>query len=256
MIRENAKQYLSKLNSADQELISGIIEEIFSANKTVPDEFLMSYSPDFIVLNGISQDYTQFAPRSHYTDNAELKTYFMAMKWLMREKFYFGDDKLTNAALVMVSNITDEETKKLADLSEKIKKLIGGDDDLTLDSLTAWMKENNFNSPESILNITEEQKSELFKLVPQKIQSTAYSTDDIMEIDSDDAKDMTAGFVFFGEKFTLDSYIFDLMTAGSAETQYSYMPNKQTALIVPDILENNSDAAEMVDLWMNAKMVK
>ena len=256
IIRENAKQYLSKLNSADQELISGIIEEIFNANRTIPDEFLMSYSPDFIVLNGISQDYTQFAPRSHYTDNAELKTYFMAMKWLMREKFYFGDDKLTNAALVMVSNITDEETQKLADLSEKIKKLVGGDDDLTLDSLTAWMKENNFNSPESILNITEEQKAELFKLVPQKIQSTAYSTDDIMEIDSDDAKDMTAGFVFFGEKFTLDSYIFDLVTAGSAETQYSYMPNKQTALIVPDILENNSDAAEMVDLWMNAKMVK
>ena len=256
LIKKNAEQYLSKLNSADKELISGILEEIFSANKTVPDEFLMSYSPDFIVINNISQDYTQFTPRSHYTDNAELKTYFMAMKWLMREKFYFGDDKLTNAALVMVSNITDEETKKLAELSEKIKKLIGGDDDLTLDSLTAWMKENNFTSPESILNITEEQKSELFKLVPQKIQSTAYSTESTMEIASDDAKDMTAGFVFFGEKFTLDSYIFDLMTAGSAEKEYAYMPNKQTALIVPDILENNSDAAQMVDLWMNTRIVK
>ena len=156
----------------------------------------------------------------------------------------------------MVSNITDEETKKLADLSEKIKKLIGGDDDLTLDSLTAWMKENNFTSPESILNITEEQKSELFKLVPQKIQSTAYSTDDVMTVDSDDAKDMTAGFVFFGEKFTLDSYLFDLVTAGSAETQYSYMPNKQTALIVPDILENNADAAQIVDLWMQSRIAK
>jgi hypothetical protein len=34
------------------------------------------------------------------------------------------------------------------------------------------------------------------------------------------------------------------------------MPNKQTALIVPDVLENNSDAAEMVDLWMTAKNIK
>jgi hypothetical protein len=25
---------------------------------------------------------------------------------------------------------------------------------------------------------------------------------------------------------------------------------------VPDILENNSDAAEMVDLWMNVRIVK
>jgi hypothetical protein len=48
---------------------------------------------------------------------------------------------------------------------------------------------------------------------------------------------MTAGFVFFGEKFTLDSYIFDLMTAGSAEKEFEIMPKKQTALIVPDVLE-------------------
>jgi hypothetical protein len=62
--------------------------------------------------------------------------------------------------------------------------------------------------------------------------------------------------VFFGEKFTIDSYLFDLTTAGSAEFEYEYMPNKQTALIVPDILENNSDAAEMVDLWMTARTTK
>jgi hypothetical protein len=66
-----------------------ILEQIFSAKDITPDPFMMSYSPDFIAINGIMQDYTQFAPRSHYTDNAELKTYFMAMKWLMREKFYF-----------------------------------------------------------------------------------------------------------------------------------------------------------------------
>ena len=228
LIRENAKKYISKLDSADQELMNKILEQIFAAKDIIPDPFLMSYSPDFIAINGIMQDYTQFAPRSHYTDNAELKTYFMAMKWLMREKFYFWDDKLTNAALVMVSNISDEDTAKLWELSAKIKKLIGWDDDLTLESLTAWMKENGVNNVDAIKNITEEQKSELFKLVPQKIQSTDYRTTAIMEKDSEEAKDMTAGFVFFGEKFTLDSYLFDLMTAGSAEKEYAYMPNMQT----------------------------
>ena len=256
LIRENAKKYISKLDSADQELMNKILEQIFAAKDIIPDPFMMSYSPDFIAINGIMQDYTQFTPRSHYTDNAELKTYFMAMKWLMREKFYFWDDKLTNAALVMVSNISDEDTAKLWELSEKIKKLIGWDDDLTLESLTAWMKENGVNNVDAIKNITEEKKSELFKLVPQKIQSTDYRTTAIMEKDSEEAKDMTAGFVFFGEKFTIDSYLFDLTTAGSAEEEYAYMLNMQTALIVPDVLENNSDAAEMVDLWMNVRIVK
>jgi hypothetical protein len=37
----------------------------------------------------------------------------MAMKWLMREKFYFGDNNLTDAALIMVNNITYEDTQKL-----------------------------------------------------------------------------------------------------------------------------------------------
>jgi len=124
MIKENAKWYLAQLTPSDQELVNEALNRIFAANETIPDPFLMSYSPDFIILNGISQDYTQFTPRSHYTDNAELKTYFMAMKWLIREKFYFGDDKLLNAALIMVSNISDEDTKKLSDLSEKIKKLV------------------------------------------------------------------------------------------------------------------------------------
>ena len=256
LIRENAKNYISKLDSANQELMNKILEQIFAANETTPDPFLMSYSPDFIAVNEIKQDYTQFAPRSHYTDNAELKTYFMAMKWLMREKFYFWDDKLVNAALVMVSNISDEDTAKLWELSAKIKKLIGWDDDLTLESLTAWMKENGINNVDAIKNITEEQKSDLFELVPQKIQSTAYETPEVMVIGSEEAKDMTAGFVFFGEKFTLDSYLFDLTTAGSAEEEYVYMPNMQTALIVPDVLENNSDAAEMVDLRLTARATK
>jgi hypothetical protein len=94
-------------------LVSSILEQIFAAKEIVIDPFLANYSPDFVVINEIQQDYTQFTPRSHYTDNAELKTYFMAMKWLMREKFYFGDDKLTDAALVMVNNISDEDTARL-----------------------------------------------------------------------------------------------------------------------------------------------
>jgi hypothetical protein len=54
------------------------------------------------------------------------------------------------------------------------------------------MKENEINNIDAIKNLSEEKKSELFKLVPQKIQSTAYSTEDTMSIGSDDAKDMTA----------------------------------------------------------------
>ena len=257
MSNENINKYLANLEPASQKLVKEILNKIFKADAIEVDSFLSSYSPDFIVMNEIKQDYTQFTPRSHYTDNAELKTYFMAMKWLMREKFYFWDKKLTKTAMIMTANITPEEQNQLSNLSEKIKKLIWWDDDLTLTSLSNWMQENNFATVEDINNnFSSETADELMKIIPQKIQSTYYTRPSTMVIASDEAKDMTAWFVFFGEKFTLDSYLFDLETAGSAEKEYQYMPNKQTALIVPEILENNSDAAEIVNVWMTTRMAK
>ena len=253
IIRNSEEEYLNKLSSWYKETIENVIEEILSASTLAEsDPFLYSFSPRFIVRNRIMQDYTQFQPRSHYTDNAELKTYFMAMKWLMREKFYFGDKNLTNAALIMVNNISSEDVEKLSELSAKIKKLIWWDDDLTLESLTKWMKENNINSTEKIKNLTKAQRNELYNIVPQKIQSSAYKRDVEVEwtTTAQEAKEMTAGFVFFWEKFTLDSYLFDLVTAGSAEEEFKIMPKKQTALIVPDILQWNWDAAKIVDLWL------
>ena len=252
IIENNEKEYLKKLSPLYKEVVPDIIQEVLSANKLADyDPFLFIYSPKFIAKNNIKQDYTQFMPRSHYTDNAELKTYFMAMKWLMREKFYFGDKNLTDAALIMVNNITDEDTQRLSELSAKIKKLIWWDDDLTLESLTKWMKENNINSIDKIKGLTKKQREEIFSLVPQKIQSSALERDESeWKTSADAVKDMTAGFIFFGEKFTLDSYIFDLMTAGSAEVEFGIMPKKQTALIVPDVLEWNWDAAQIVDLWL------
>ena len=253
IIENNEKEYLKELSPLYKEVVPDIIQEVLSANKLEDfDPFLYSFSPRFIVKYKIKQDYTQFTPRSHYTDNAELKTYFMAMKWLMREKFYFGDNNLTDAALIMANNITDEDTQRLSELSTKIKKLIWWDDDLTLESLTKWMRENNLNSIEKIKKLTKEQREELFALVPQKIQSSAYERDvkKDWKTSANNAKDMTAGFVFFGEKFTLDSYLFDLVTAWEAEEEFEIMPKKQTALIVPDVLEWNWDAAQIVDLWL------
>lgn len=53
------------------------------------DPLLLAYSSEFIKEKKIKQDFTQFKPRSHYTTSSFLKSYFMASKWLMREKLYF-----------------------------------------------------------------------------------------------------------------------------------------------------------------------
>ncbi len=180
----------------------------------------------------------------------------MAMKWLMREKFYFGSPKLTQAAFVMVNTIKDEDLQELNQLSEQITNLIGTDDDVTLNKMKDFVQRYVFGSetipiPQDNMDFLTDKLRELH---PQKIQSTHYTTPFCAEcITEDTAKSMTDGFVFFGEKFTLDSYLFDLMTAGSAEVEFVEKPNVHTALIVPDILEDSPLANQLVHLRLQEK---
>lgn len=101
--------------------------------------------------------------------------------------------------------------------------------------------------------LSPEALEKLQELGNQRIISTSYNTPEVGGTDEEAAKDMTRGFVFFGEKFTLDSYIFDLLTAGTAEKEFLEKPNMQTALIVPDLLESHQPAHQLVQLWLQNK---
>jgi len=258
IINDRTQTISKTLAPTYRSLIPQIVEEILRADQAQRvDEFLAVLATDFLLQPSdriIYQDYTQFKPRAHYTDSSLLKTYFMAMKWLMREKFYFGSPELTKAALVMVSTIQPEDLQQLNQLSQQIKNLIGTDDDLTLNELIDRTTHKNLTSPSEILsNFDEQILQELASLHPQKIQSTSYGTDGFGSTTEKAAKQMTDGFVFFGEKFTLDSYLFDLTTAGSAEEEFTYKPNIQTALIVPDILADNALANQLTKLRLTEK---
>nr|MBR6099722.1 hypothetical protein [bacterium] len=43
------------------------------------------------------------------------------------------------------------------------------------------------------------------------------------------------------------------MTAGSAEVEFLKKPNIQTALIVPDILQEYAPVTELVNMWLKQK---
>jgi hypothetical protein len=182
----------------------------------------------------------------------------MATKWLMREKFYFNSTRLTQAAMVMVSTISEKDLQEFNQLSQQIKNLVGSDDDLTIDEMRDYLKQyGRVNLPTGIVITArprEQVTEQLRALHPQKIQSTHYTTPNCVEcVTEEKAKSATDGFVLFGEKFTFDSYLFDLMTAGSAEKEFAEKPNMQTALIVPDILEDNALANQFVKLRLKEK---
>jgi hypothetical protein len=169
----------------------------------------------------------------------------------MREKFYFGSEKSTKALLTLGASLEKKELTQLETLANQIANLIGQDDDLTTFELMDWIQKKDITSQNVLSKYSDDLVKELATLHPQKIISTSYETEDQQATTEEDSHAMTDGFVFFGEKFTVDSYAFDLMTAGSAEKEFVEKPNKQTALMIPDILENNGLAGKMVDLRLN-----
>jgi hypothetical protein len=258
LINERTQTFSKTLAPEYKTLLPTLIEKILKAEEDrVEDLFLATVAKTDLRNEElqIQQDYTQFKPRSHYTDSSLLKTYFIATKWLMREKFYFTSPELTKIILVMGATIQEKDLINFENLFKQIKNLIGVDDDLTLFALQDFLQQQHLTTPEAILkqDIAPLQ-TQLSALQPQKISSTHYETPGVMMGTGEASMKQTlGGFVLFGEKFTLDSYLFDLTTAGSAEEEFAYKPNMQTALIVPDILEDNALANQLVKLRFSEK---
>ena len=247
----------SKYASAIIDTVKDILD---ASNSQWVDHLILAFSPDYIEENQIWQNYTLFQPRSHYTDSNALKTYFMAAKWLMREKFYYWDENLVKAALVMASQLDKWDLKEmwtldqLNGLSDMIENLVWTDDDLTLNWLMDWAKKNKLTDVEKIMtNLTKQNIDDLSNLVHQRIASSQYLVNYTWEVNENEWKSMTDWFVFFGEKFTLDAYLFDLNTASKLQAEYDIKPNIQTAIMVPDILQWDSVANELTKLRLQKK---
>jgi len=213
------KTALTKLDPVYQQAVQDTLQEIFKADNTDGKNTLLSaFSADMMNnLTGVSVlkfDYTQFKPRAHYTTDSFLKTYFMAMKWMMREKLYFADKNIAAASLIMVNDLKGTDLTSFTTYYNFIEKLIGEDDDTNISDIQLFISKQQRSSDTDILNgITDTIQKQLLALRPQKIISVSYTTPTVEQLSEQEAKNMTNGFVFFGEKFTIDSRLFDQFTA-------------------------------------------
>jgi len=243
-IQQRMKTALTKLDPVYQQAVQDTLQEIFKADNTDGKNTLLSaFSADMMNnLTGVSVlkfDYTQFKPRAHYTTDSFLKTYFMAMKWMMREKLYFADKNIAAASLIMVNDLKGTDLTSFTTYYNFIEKLIGEDDDTNISDIQLFISKQQRSSDTDILNgITDTIQKQLLALRPQKIISVSYTTPTVEQLSEQEAKNMTNGFVFFGEKFTIDSRLFDQFTAWSAEKESTYKPPVQSALMVIDNLIN------------------
>lgn len=185
------------------------------------------------------QDYSMFKPRGHYTRSPELKAYFRAMMWLGLIHFYLDNSDLSLlqnkngtevtitrfdksvaqvSQILVLSKITKENKRifnKWAFLYNVISYLIGKSDDLNFYDLEPVLTKVDLNQLETWLAKRENLERFIREATPLLRPSRIHSNPDIA-FDRRDDKELgqppAQGFRLFGQRFSLDSFIFDRLS--------------------------------------------
>jgi hypothetical protein len=212
-------------------------------------------------------DYTQFTPRSHYTKNKVLKTYFMSMMWYGRMGFVTKSPEQTRDALVITGQVNDLMVggRKMSDLWSETMALIdffvGETDDLTPYQYTEVAKKV-FGEEISDKELSSEEMMRAFKLEAgrslngPKILSEVIESEEVPNMTKAELLADTMQFRFMGQRFTPDAYILNQLTQGAEradEETGQRLPSTPTALMPISIIEpNNSTVKGYLDEWVRS----
>jgi hypothetical protein len=168
--------------------------------------------PDLPPDKKLIEVYGQYIPRGHYTRSEDLKMYFRAMMWYGRLTFRLDDDFETRRALLLVQGLRSTSAPDgtpAVTLWENIYEptvfIVGKADDLGYIEYGA-LSDQVFGSnpdPAEFLDpaLFAQFKEETKTLPPPQINSMWVWI-------WQDTEQVTKGFRFMGQRFTLDAYVF------------------------------------------------
>jgi len=168
--------------------------------------------PDLSADQKLIEIYGQYIPRGHYTLSEDLKMYFKAMMWYGRMTFRLNDDFETRRALLLVQALrsaTAPDGTSAISLWENIYEpttfIVGKSDDLGYLEYGALSDKvfglnpdpGKFSDPTLFAQFKQETQT----LPPPQINSMWVWIEQ-------DKEQVTKGFRFMGQRFTLDAYVF------------------------------------------------
>lgn len=216
----------AKLNLMYLEVAYSLINPGFSPTSTQAAQELalisahsaVSYSPIF----GYREDYSQYVPRGHYTENEGLKAYFKTMMWLSRMRFAILPDKdidtetarkQTRAAILLTWMMNKTEVyNDWERVYEVTVFFVGVSDDLIFQDYSTVLEEVSITSPEQLYSNDkiDEIAEMLLERNKAKILGTYAETYPEMPQEQELERILaeTAGLRFMGQRFIPDSYMF------------------------------------------------
>lgn len=178
-------------------------------------------------ITGVTEDYTQYAPRGYYEGDEKLERYFRTMMWYGRIHFKQDDEELDRSALLIVMNFLkypQEDAYAEWELVYDTTTFFAGEsDDLTIDDYIPLVEEvySPWATPEYLLDHPEN-----FAVFHAKTAELA--APQINSVQGGEER----GFRFMGQRFTIDANIMQRLIYDSVGE------NSEGELrMLPDVLD-------------------
>ena len=204
------------------------VEKIFEA-AAMQGSSALAFSDGSVYI----EDYTQYKPRGHYTQNERLKAYFRAMMWFGRINFPLPESSRDSSDSreslaqnmfkigIYINDIIMQDESLYAlwkSVFDPITVLIGESDDLSFDDIIPLWKSVG---AENVLEwISDENVDNFASLSREKLKSPLiastsafYANQSEGDFSNPENLNPAMGWRFLGQRFTYDAWIFQHVTS-------------------------------------------
>lgn len=166
----------------------------------------------------ITEDYSQYTPRSHYAKNAMLRSYFRGMMWYGRTNFLASSDSLTRDAIHITQLMADPARQQLwNDIYKPTAFLVGESDDLSWQQYQDVIQKAEITG-EEISDRQLQNSKLLITLLPKpQVMSSVIIGEEVLGQSKEELQASTQGFRLFGQRFTPDAFVFTTLTQGDEQ---------------------------------------
>ena len=236
--------------------------EIKTLMRMIDDEGVESYPLFAPATVPRTIDFSQFTPRGHYTQSAELTRYFKAMMWLGRTEFYLivpdadpyssmsqeekdeiGRRQTTGAYLLHEALQREDNRQALDDINEILSFLVGESDNVQTNHLDPLKQQAGFDNAASFGDMetyrTFRQILEDEPYARQRILSQILKTDPF----SPEKIQPAAAFMLLGQRFIIDSFVMGNLVYDKVVNPNRMLPKSADVLFAL----GNNDALSVLE---------
>lgn len=184
--------------------------DLIDKHSTIDTSPLMNLGSSAAVAEANKEDYTQYIPRGHYDKNDQLKAYFKSMMWYGRLTFRFkSEDEFKSAILITQAIGKGTNYNNWKNIYEPVNFFVGKSDDIDYELFKGTFSDVYGANTATVALASDDTKLKSFMDKAKSMDPPQINSMPIFDatINPDREKEIK-GFRVMGQKFTIDSAIF------------------------------------------------